>query len=63
MLSRQEQDRLLGYLSSGTTRELREQFGATRSVLEQAATGEELAADIVGRLRGALHGTPQASAG
>ena len=56
MLSRQEQDRLLGYLSSGgNRRELKEQFGADHDILERAAAGEELAAEIVDRLRAGLH--------
>ena len=56
MLSRQEQDRLLGYLSSGgNRRELKEQFGTDRDTLERAAAGEELAAEIVDRLRAGLH--------
>jgi hypothetical protein len=63
-LTRDEQGRLSLALSTSSWRQLRELFGvADRDTLEAAAAGEALAAEIVGRLRGALYGTPQASAG
>jgi hypothetical protein len=62
MLSRQEQDRLLGYLSSGgNRRELKEQFGTDRDTLERAAAGETLAEDVVAGLRRGLDGKAAAS--
>jgi hypothetical protein len=62
MLSRPEQDRLLGYLSTsgGTQRELKEQFGADRDTLEAAAAGEALAPEIINRITAAM--TPGTSA-
>jgi hypothetical protein len=62
MLSRQEQDRLLGYLSSGgNRRELKEQFGTDRDTLERAAAGETLAEDVVAELRRGLDSKAAAS--
>jgi hypothetical protein len=62
MLSRQEQDRLLGYLSSGGNwRELKEQFGTDRDTLERAAAGETLAEDVVAELRRGLDSKAAAS--
>lgn len=56
MLSGSEQGRLSGYLSAGlaSDRDLRRQFQATRDLLEQAAGGEVLAAEIIGKVRQGL---------
>ncbi len=55
MLSVSEQTRLSGYLSlGGNQAQLREQFGANRGTIEQAASGATLASEIIGRVRQGL---------
>jgi hypothetical protein len=49
-LSEPEQASLRGHLSLGVDRELRQQFGIARGVLEQAAGGEHMAGEIIARL-------------
>jgi hypothetical protein len=49
-----ERDRLSGYLGLATDHDLRRQFRATRDVIEQAASGAELAAEIIGKVRQGL---------
>lgn len=49
-----ERDRLSGYLSATTDKDLRRQFQATRDVVEQAASGATLAAEIIGKVRQGL---------
>jgi hypothetical protein len=54
-LTASEQTLLTGHLSlAGNGRELREQFGATRELLEQAAGGAHLHVDVIAKLRLAL---------
>ena len=54
-LSAAEQQHLAGHLSlGGNARELRDQFGVNRELLDKAAAGEHLAGEIISRLRGAL---------
>jgi transcriptional regulator with XRE-family HTH domain len=55
MLSGGEQARLSGYLSGlASDRDLRRQFQATRDVIEAAASGAELATEIIGKVRQGL---------
>ena len=49
-----ERDKLLGHLSLVAEGDLRKEFGASRAVLEQAAAGQELAAEIIGRVRSVM---------
>ncbi len=56
-LSEAEQAQLAGHISlAGNGRELRERFGATPELLQKAASGGHLAAEIVTKLRTALAG-------
>jgi hypothetical protein len=48
-------------LSLGDERELRQQFGATVELLQKAATGAHLDADVVRRLHTALIGNGAAA--
>ena len=49
-----ERDRLSGYLGLASDGDLRRQFQATRDVVEAAASGQTLAAEIIGRVRQGL---------
>jgi hypothetical protein len=49
-----ERDRLSGYLSATTDKDLRRQFQATRDIVEAAASGATLASEIIGRVRAGL---------
>jgi transcriptional regulator with XRE-family HTH domain len=49
-----ERDRLSGYLGLASDRDLRRQFQATRDVIEAAASGAELATEIIGKVRQGL---------
>jgi transcriptional regulator with XRE-family HTH domain len=51
-----ERDRLSGYLGLATDHDLRRQFRATRDVIEAAASGAELATEIIARVRLGLNG-------
>jgi hypothetical protein len=55
VLSVEERAQIAGHLSlAGNGRELRETFGCTRELLEQAASGAHLDAEVISRLRGVL---------
>ena len=54
-LSPGEQAKLVGYVSLGE-REARQRFGITGAVIEQAASGAELATEIIARVRLGLNG-------
>lgn len=54
VLSLEERTQLAGHISLTKAPELREIFGATRELLEQAASGAHLHADIIAKLRGVL---------
>jgi hypothetical protein len=55
VLSAAERDQLAGHISlSSNGRDLRELFGASRELLEQAALGAHLDADVIAKLRAAL---------
>jgi transcriptional regulator with XRE-family HTH domain len=55
VLAPAERDRLAAYLSiAGNSLELRETFGCTRELLDQAASGEHLHAEVISRVRGVL---------
>ena len=49
-----ERDRLSGYLGLASDGDLRRQFQATRDVVEAAASGQTLAAEIIGKVRQGL---------
>jgi hypothetical protein len=53
-LDQGEQDRLTGFISLESERELRSQFGLTKEVLQEAAQGKPVAAEAIARLRTAL---------
>jgi hypothetical protein len=56
-LTGEERDRLSGHLSlGGNSLELRDRFGATRDLLEKAASGQHLAGDVIEKLRAAISG-------
>jgi hypothetical protein len=55
VLSVEERAQIAGHLSLvGNGRELRETFGCTRELLEQAASGAHLDAEVISRLRGGM---------
>jgi hypothetical protein len=60
-LNEDEQARLRGHLALQDGRELQVQFGANKSVLEEAAAGAHLNAEVVSRVRAVLTGNGAAA--